>query len=117
MPKRRGSVNAIQLSIVGQFEAKNWGMLRLRHMRHASVVFLLATVLVVALMKVGYFLIGLCLGLIASASWPVVFLRLRRNGSITGWYALAYPVGLFWPLLVIRWTWGAISGDAKRMLP
>ena len=96
-------------------------MLRSRQMRQASVVFLSATVLLVALpfflMRLGYFLLGLSLGLMASASWPVVFLRLRRTGSISAWYALASPIGLFWPLFVIRWIWGAMNGDANWMLP
>jgi hypothetical protein len=87
-----------------------------------SVLFLFATVMTLVLpfgvMQAGHPFSGIALGFVASVVWIGLFLTgIRRYGRVGYWFALASPIGLFWPLFVARWFIGAMAGDPRWMMP
>jgi hypothetical protein len=115
----RSTVNLASSTGEGQFDRA--GMILFCHVSRFAVSFLSATAMIVAIpfviMKSGYFFTGLALGLAASPLWVWMLMNgLRRYGRTIAWCALLAPIGLFWPLFIVRWIWGSMNGDPHWMM-
>ena len=62
--------------------------------------------------------VGVDIGFGGATIWLAgITLALKRYGVRAFWLSLTAPVGLFWPLFLARWIYGAWRGDPNWMLP
>jgi hypothetical protein len=64
------------------------------------------------------FLLGFITGLLGAVAWVVLMrIGVRRYRKRFCWFFLTAPLGLFWPLVLVRWFYGASHGDPNWMAP
>ena len=64
------------------------------------------------------FVLGFALGMAGAVAWMAgIQVGLYRYGRKFGWFLLTAPAGLFVPLFILRWIYGASHGDPRWMAP
>jgi hypothetical protein len=64
------------------------------------------------------FVLGFGVGMMGAIAWIVLMrVGLRTFGRKFSWFFFTAPLGLFWPLVVVRWFYGASHGDPNWMAP
>ena len=91
-------------------------------MRRFAIAFFLFAIAVFALplgiAKTANIFLAIIVGVDGAVAWLIgIGIAVSRYGPRAFWLGLTAPAGLFWPLFVARWFYGASQGDPHWMMP